>query len=126
MPESQHAEAQAHQAEAPVSADDVTVAAVKPHKSSSKKSDYRVLCCGNSWQDLLIIPLCLIGVYALLGALFALCTRSVLQTDDTNTALWVFFVFYAFFVFVLALVLGTVAYNRKMLKSREEDDPEDL
>lgn len=125
MSESQPVETQAQQTEVAVSADDVNVTTVKPHKSSaSKKNEYRVLCCGNSWQDLLIIPVCLIGVYALLGALFALCTRSVLQTDDTNTALWVFFVFYAFFVFVLGLVLGTVAYNRKMLKAYEDDDPD--
>ncbi|KAH7484192.1 uncharacterized protein KRP23_3263 [Phytophthora ramorum] len=123
MPESQHVEPQ--QQQAPVSINDVNVAAVKPHKHSTKKQ-YRVLCCGNSWQDLLIIPLCLIGVYTLLGALFALCTRSVLQTDDTNTALWIFFVFYAFFVAMLGLVLGIVAYNRKMLKAHEDDDPEEL
>lgn len=126
MQESQNAEAQAQQAEAPVSANDVNVTAIKPHKSVNKKDEYQVLCCGNSWQDLLIIPLSLIGVYVLLGALFALCTRSVLQTDDTNTALWTFFVFYAFFVFMLGLVLGTVAYNRKMLKAHEDDDHEDL
>ncbi|KAK1945498.1 hypothetical protein P3T76_002546 [Phytophthora citrophthora] len=113
------------QVETPVFTEDINVTEVKPHKASKKK-EYRALCCGNSWQDLLIIPLCLIGVYALLGALFALCTRSVLQTDDTNTALWMFFVFYAFFIFLLALVLGTVAYNRKMLKAHEDDDPEDL
>ncbi|POM65486.1 Hypothetical protein PHPALM_18789, partial [Phytophthora palmivora] len=99
MPESQ-------QAEAPVAVSDVNVTAVKPHKASKKK-EYRPLCCGNSWQDLLIIPLCLLGVYTLLGALFALCTRSVLQTDDTNTALWAFFVFYVFFIAILGLVLGT-------------------
>ncbi|GMF64513.1 unnamed protein product [Phytophthora lilii] len=119
MPESQ-------QAEAPVSANDVNVTAIKPHKSANAKKEYRVLCCGNSWQDLLIIPLCLLGVYTLLGALFALCTRSVLQTDDTNTALWMFFVFYVFFIAMLGLVLGTVAYNRKMLKAHENDNPEDL
>jgi hypothetical protein len=123
MPDSQHVDAQ--QTEMAVSANDVSVAAVKPHKASKKK-EYRVLCCGNSWQDLLVIPLCLFGVYALLGALFALCTRSVLQTDDTNTALWMFFVFYAFFVFVLGLVLGTVAYNRKLLQAHENDEPGDL
>ncbi|ETP43871.1 hypothetical protein F442_09500 [Phytophthora nicotianae P10297] len=126
MTESQHADAQAQHAEVPVSADDVAVAAIKPQKTPSKKNEYRPLCCGNSWQDLIIIPICLMGVYALLGALFALCTRSVLQTDDTNTALWVFFVFYVFFIFMLALVLGTVAYNRKMLKAHQDDEPEDL
>ncbi|KAL7694476.1 putative GPCR family 3 protein [Plasmopara halstedii] len=127
MSKIQLVEAQAPPTEVAVSTDDVNFTTVKPHKSSTtKKNEYRVLCCGNSWQDLLIIPLCIIGVYALLGALFALCTRSVLQTDDTNTALWVFFVFYAFFVFLLASVLGTVAYNRKMLKAHENDDPENL
>ncbi|KAG7389546.1 hypothetical protein PHYPSEUDO_010191 [Phytophthora pseudosyringae] len=123
MPASQTADAQAQPAEIPVSADDVNVTAIKP---GNKKSEYRVLCCGNSWQDLLVIPVCLAWVYALLGALFALCTRSVLQTDDTNTALWMFFVFYAFFIAMLGLVLGTVAYNRKMLKAHENDVPEDL
>lgn len=116
MPESQQAE--------PISLADVSVAAVKPHKASKK--EYRVLCCGNSWQDLLLIPACLLGVYALLGALFALTTRAVLQTDDTNTALWSFFVVYVCFLFMLALVLGTVAYNRKMLKEHEDDDPNEM
>ncbi|KAE9358652.1 hypothetical protein PF008_g2591 [Phytophthora fragariae] len=123
MSESQQVETQ--QADAPVAASDINVTAVKPHKASKKK-EYRVLCCGNSWQDLIIIPVCLLGVYTMLGAIFALCTRAVLQTDDTNTALWTFFVFYAFFLFMLAVVLGTVAYNRKMLKEFEEEDPEDL
>ncbi|EGZ16917.1 hypothetical protein PHYSODRAFT_503491 [Phytophthora sojae] len=138
MPESQQAEAQtaeaqtaeaqtaeAPQVDAPVAVSDVNVIAVKPHKST-KKNEYRVLCCGNSWQDLLIIPVCLMGVYTMLGAIFALCTRAVLQTDDTNTALWTFFVFYAFFLFMLALVLAAVAYNRKMLKEHEDADPEEL
>ncbi|OWZ16221.1 hypothetical protein PHMEG_00010007 [Phytophthora megakarya] len=118
--------AESQQAEAPLDLTDVSVTAVKPHKAR-KKAAYRILCCGNSLQDLLIIPACLIGVYTLLGALFALCTRSVLQTDDTNTALWAFFVFYVFFIAVLGAVLGTVAYNHKMLKEHEDDDDlEDL
>ncbi|KAG7400480.1 hypothetical protein PHYBOEH_005508 [Phytophthora boehmeriae] len=121
MPESQQGGPQ--HVESPVSADYVDVTAIKPIKTPAKKKEYRVLCCGNSWQDLLVIPLCLVGVYTLLGALFALCTRAVLQTDDTNTALWSFFIIYVCFIFVLGLVLGTVAYNRKMLKDHENDDP---
>ncbi|GMF47985.1 unnamed protein product [Phytophthora fragariaefolia] len=123
MSESQQNEAQP--VEAPVAVSDVNVTAIKPHKSSRKK-EYRVLCCGNSWQDLIIIPVCLLSVYTMLGAIFALCTRAVLQTDDTNTALWTFFVFYAFFLFMLGLVLVTVAYNRKMLKEHEDADIDDM
>ncbi|RLN64015.1 hypothetical protein BBJ29_002393 [Phytophthora kernoviae] len=82
MPASQQGEPQ--QVGSPVSADYVDVTAIKPHKTPSKKKEYR--------------------------------------TDDTNTALWSFFIIYVCFVSVLGLVLGTVAYNRKMLKDHENDD----
>ncbi|RLN93219.1 hypothetical protein BBJ28_00009147 [Nothophytophthora sp. Chile5] len=114
------------QQEAPVCASDVDVVSVKPHKAAAKRQEYRVLCCGNSGLDLLLIPLCLAGVYALAGALFALCTHAVLQTDDTNTALWLFFGTYVCFISMLGLVLATTAYNRKMLKAHEDDELDDL
>lgn len=99
---------------------DVGVVAVKAHKQPTE--GYRPLCCGNSGRDLLLIPLCLVGVYALTGALFALCTRAVLQTDDTGTALWTFFVVYVTFVAMLGLVLATTAYEKRMLKAHADDD----
>lgn len=96
--------------------DDVTLTEVKPHKKAQPASKYRVLCCGNSALDLLLIPLCLIGVYVLTGILFALCIHSVIETDDSATALWIFFVVFVTFVVMLVLVLGTTAYEKRMLK----------
>lgn len=103
---------------------DVQVTEVKPHKKAAGgtgKGSYKVLCCGNSALDLALIPLCLLGVYVLTGALFALCTRAVLQTDDTSTALWMFFVVYVAFVAMLGLVLVTTAYEKRMLKAHAND-----
>lgn len=103
-----------------VAVNDVEMTEVKPTKKT-EASTYRVLCCGNSAADLLFIPLCLIGVYVLTGILFALCTRAVLQTDDTSTALWMFFGVYVTFVVMLGIVLGVSAYEKRMLKKHEHD-----
>jgi hypothetical protein len=101
---------------------DVHVTEVKAHKKQPQSSSsYRVLCCGNSALDLALIPLCLVGVYVLTGALFALCMRAVLQTDDTSTALWTFFVVYVAFVAMLGLVLVTTAYEKRMIMAHAND-----
>ncbi|TYZ67021.1 hypothetical protein PybrP1_011691 [[Pythium] brassicae (nom. inval.)] len=99
-----------------VSAADVAMTEVKPHKKAQPKSKYRVLCCGNSALDLLLIPLCLVGVYVLTGILFALCIHAVVETDDSSTALWIFFGVFVTFVVMLTLVLGTTAYEKRMLQ----------
>uniref|UniRef100_K3X889 Uncharacterized protein n=1 Tax=Globisporangium ultimum (strain ATCC 200006 / CBS 805.95 / DAOM BR144) TaxID=431595 RepID=K3X889_GLOUD len=103
-----------------ISPNDVNVVGVKAHKKEAPQSSYKVLCCGNSARDLLVIPLCLIGVYVLTGILFALCIHAVIQTDDTSTALWVFFGIYVTFIVMLGIVLGTTAYEKNMLKKIEE------
>lgn len=102
-----------------ISTNDVGVTGVKAHKKQQETSTYKVLCCGNSALDLLLVPLCLIGVYVLTGILFALCIHAVVQTDDTSTALWIFFGIYVAFVAMLGLVLGTTAYEKSMLKKYE-------
>ncbi|TMW58662.1 hypothetical protein Poli38472_010221 [Pythium oligandrum] len=96
---------------------------VKPNKKSQAHQDatYKVLCCGNSARDLIIIPLCLIGVYCLTAALFVLFAYSVLQTDDTNAALWVFFGIYVAFIVLLGVILGVSAYNKEQLKKNPQD-----
>lgn len=99
-----------------ISAADVAMTEVKPHKKAQLKSKYRVLCCGNSALDLLLIPLCLVGVYVLTGILFALCIHAVVETDDSSTALWIFFGVFVTFVVMLTLVLGTTAYEKRMQK----------
>jgi hypothetical protein len=109
----------------PVQSHDVAVE-VKPNsKTSSVKgqnSSYKVVFCGNSWQDLIIIPLCLLGVYVLTGILFALCTRAVIQTDDTATALWMFFGLFVAAIVMLGIVLFATSYEKKMLKKHKDDD----
>lgn len=130
MTETKQPEAAVAMPDATTSPADVNVTEVKPHKTRAAAtsaagkptSGYQVLCCGNSARDLLIIPLCLAGVYALTGALFALCTRAVLQTDDTATALWLFFGVYVVFIAMLGLVLIAGAYEKRMLQAHADDD----
>lgn len=85
---------------------------VKPHKKPTQATKYKVLCCGNSALDLVLIPLSLIFSYVLTAILFALCMRAVLQTDDTATALWMFFGIFVAFVTMLCIVLGVTAYEK--------------
>jgi hypothetical protein len=105
----------------PVATDGVNVE-VKPHKAASAKP--RTICCGYTAKDLLLIPLALLLVYTLTGILFALCTRAVLQTDDTSTALWMFFGLYVAFVAVLGLVLGVTAYEKDQKQKHAPDADE--
>ncbi|KAJ0412062.1 hypothetical protein ATCC90586_004608 [Pythium insidiosum] len=107
------------------STNDVNVE-VKPQTKSQQHqaATYKVLCCGNSALDLVLIPLCLIGVYAMSAALFALCTRAVLQTDDTSAALWMFFGIFVAFVVMLGIVLGINSYEKEQKKKHAEDGTE--
>ncbi|DAZ95586.1 TPA: hypothetical protein N0F65_006072 [Lagenidium giganteum] len=100
---------------------------VKPQRKSQEhqQATYKVLCCGNSALDLVLIPCALIGVYLLTGSLFAACMRAVMQTDQTAAALWMFFGVYVIFVIMLGVVLAVTSHEKKMLakeKAAEADE----
>ncbi|CCI46465.1 unnamed protein product [Albugo candida] len=82
-------------------------------KCQKPQASYRVLCCGNSALDLLLIVSSLLAVYGMTTILFVLCLRAVLQTDDTSTALWMFFGIYASFVGMLCLALAIKLYDSR-------------
>nr|CCA27553.1 AlNc14C573G12188 [Albugo laibachii Nc14] len=104
-----------------VSLQNVSVEIEPTQKCQKPQASYKVLCCGNSALDLLLIASCLLAVYGMTTILYVLCLRAVLQTDDTATALWMFFGIYACFVAMLCLALGIKLYDSKKCAIESQD-----
>lgn len=75
---------------------------------------YKVLCIGNSLEDLVIITVCILTLWGLTAAFYLLLLHAALSTDTTGTALWLFFGMFFTGVCFLILILVTSEVERKL------------
>lgn len=88
--------------------------------STHDRSNYKVLACGNSAEDLAKIAGCFVVLYSFLVFVFWLLLKSVKLTQTSNVALFVFLgLFVAFVGFLAVLVMqGNKDYERKQEEER--------
>jgi len=91
----------------------------KPKKKKEvvpPREGYKVVCCGNSWTDLFLIPLCLIGLYIFLGGFYALIMHAIIQTTTTAAALWIYFFAWLTGVFFVLVMIKVYDYENCLKK----------
>ncbi|ETV97567.1 hypothetical protein H310_09471 [Aphanomyces invadans] len=91
----------------------------KQHRQSSARDGYNIVCCGNSWLDLFLIPLTVVVLFGAMIGLSILVLWSVFLTSTSGAAHWVFF--FAWITGVIAVVISVqVAEYEKYLNAEHE------
>ncbi len=81
---------------------------------------YKPVFLGNSAEDVFYITVALLVLWGVTTGYFVALLHGALETDDTSTALWIYFGVFAIGFAFLALVLVTSEYERKLKGTKEE------
>lgn len=81
---------------------------------------YSPCCCGNSATDIGYILLCFLALYIFVGLFFWVMMEFALQTDDSNTALWIFTgLLVALWISILGTAFSGPAHNEDVREQLE-------
>ncbi|RHY27839.1 hypothetical protein DYB32_009644 [Aphanomyces invadans] len=72
--------------------------------SEVEEDNYKVVCCGNSWLDLVLVPLTAVVLYGAMIGLSLLVLWATFLTSASGAAHWMFF--FAWLTGVIAVVIS--------------------
>ncbi|RHY94668.1 hypothetical protein DYB28_014006 [Aphanomyces astaci] len=86
------------------------------HRQEEERPDYKIVCCGNNWLDLILVPFTAIALYGAMIGLSLLVLWAVFLTSSSGAAHWMFF--FAWLTGVIAVVISVqVAQYESYLKA---------
>ncbi|KDO27107.1 hypothetical protein SPRG_07818 [Saprolegnia parasitica CBS 223.65] len=95
----------------PMTTDYAAIVDAKQKAASPAPAAYKPVFLGMSARDLVLIPCLLVFFYAVVACYFSLLLHAVVQTQNSNAALWMFFG-----IFLLALIMATFFLNVSAVK----------
>ncbi|OQR95175.1 hypothetical protein ACHHYP_00247 [Achlya hypogyna] len=95
---------------------DQKVAPAKDYRGNDDRPDYKVVCCGNSWGDLIFIPVQTILLYGFLICYSILIVYATYQSTITQAALWVYFFAWGAGVVYLGVTIATADWETRLKK----------
>ncbi|OQR95172.1 hypothetical protein ACHHYP_00246 [Achlya hypogyna] len=79
---------------------------------------YKPVFLGLSARDLMLIPALLVLFYTIVGSYFTLLLHAVVQTQNTDAALWMFFAIFAVAVTMLVFFLNVQASKSALVETQ--------
>ena len=103
----------------------VAVSAPKDNRKDALQKEYdargyKPVFLGNSAKDVFYITVAFILLWGFTAAFFVALLHGALQTDETSTALWIYFGVFGIGFGFLALVLWTSEYERNLKEGNNE------
>ncbi|EQC42692.1 hypothetical protein SDRG_00419 [Saprolegnia diclina VS20] len=78
------------------------------------RTEYRIVCWGNSWFDLVLIPFQTILLYGFMTGFSVLIVQGTYMTSDAQAALWVYFFAWAAGVVYLGVTITVAGWEMRL------------